>query len=276
MPSIDLGTPPNLIPFFWRNPHHSETLKSWFGFEEQIYQTVARKFLAPSQTVQSMIDRFKMKHEWSLSPIASTSTYLVPSPSSPSLTPSRVRIGVHLRWGPDHRPQPVRDDEWEDMVHCVRAVIPKHLQTAPSPSSLAQSLDIFVAADTDESRQRAQIELSRLMPHARILSYETWQRSNSPGGVQAAYAELLLLSSCDHLILSPASSYSEQAQVLHGKPGYWIRSTVPNPARIQFSVTHEISKNCLRPYSIQPSIEYFSKTIQKAACYHPDMHAISF
>jgi hypothetical protein len=179
------------------------------------------------------------------------------------------KLGIHLRWGGDMRPQPIQSDEWEDMLGCVDAVLPRQYRSS-------SDLGIFVAADTPESREKAQQMLERKYPQAKVLFYEQWLRSNTPGGVQAALTELLLLSECDNLVLTPASSYGETAMSLHGKPGYFVRSTVPNPARIQFSVTHEIAKNCMRPYSIQPTIENFSKDIVRASCYHPDMHGISF
>lgn len=249
--AIELATPPNLVPFFWRNARMGPALHAIFGHgaaaEETVYRAIAQRFLPPSAAVAAMIDKF----------------------TAANFAPGAYKLGLHLRWGPDFRPQPVGEDEWADMVGCVAAVVPR--------SYLASGdFAIFVAADTPESRERAARELAARFPAARVLFYETWLRSNSPAGVQAALAELLLLSRCDNLVLTPASSYGEQAQALNGRPGYWVRSSAPDPARIQFSVTHEVAKNCLRPYSTQPTVEFFSKTIRTASCYHPDMNGISF
>ena len=249
--AIELATPPNLVPFFWRNQQMGKVLQDIFGrgaaAEEMVYRTIAARFLPPSETVSSMLSKFSSEH----------------------FTEGGYKLGLHLRWGPDFRPQPVGEDEWADMVSCVAAVVPK-------AQMASGDFVIFVAADTPQSRERAGRELSARFPRARVRFYETWLRSNTPAGVQAALTELLLLSQCDHLVLTPASSYGEQAQALHGHPGYWVRSSAPNPARIQFSVVHEVAPNCMRPYSTQPTVEFFSNTIKAASCYHPDMHGISF
>lgn len=259
--SIDVGSPPNLIPFFWRNPSHHAQLAAWFGgVEEHIYRAVSQRFLRPSQTVQDMMQSFRLQNFQGASATAATAG----APQQPV-----YKLGVHLRWGGDFRPQPVLDSEWDDMVECAATVVPRAYRTS-------SALVVFVAADTDESRSKARAMLGAKFPAARLAFYEQWQRSDNVPGVQAALTELLLLSECDNLILTPASSYGEQAQALAGKPGYYVRSVVPNPARVQYSNTHQIAKNCLRPYSSQPTVEHFSQTIQKASCYHPDMHGISF
>ena len=65
---------------------------------------------------------------------------------------------------------------------------------------------------------------------------EKWIRSDNTLGVQAALAELLLLASSDHLLLTPASSYGEQAMAINGKPAYYVKSTVPKPPKVLLSV----------------------------------------
>ena len=76
----------------------------------------------------------------------------------------------------------------------------------------------------------------------------------------------------------PASPLTIDIIRLGRRPGAMVtlRNSVPNPARIQYTATHEVAKNCLRPYSTQPSVEHFSKNIQRAKCYHHDMQHISF
>ena len=265
--SIDVGSPPNLIPFFWRNPHHHAQLSQWFGgVEEHIYQLVSKRFLVPSQTVKDMMQRFREKN---FALPAGAGAAAAGAGAAAGSAQGVYKLGIHLRWGGDHRPQPVLDSEWADMVECAAAVVPRSFRTT-------SGLVVFVAADTDESRSKARALLSAKFPQARVVFYEQWLRSDNVPGVQAALTELLLLSECDNLILTPASSYGEQAQALAGKPGYYVKSPVPNPARIQYSNTHQIAPNCLRPYSSQPTVEHFSTTIKQASCYHPDMHGISF
>lgn len=109
------------------------------------------------------------------------------------------------------------------------------------------------------------------------MFFKSWLRSNNAAGVQAALTELLLLSDSNNLLLTPGSSYGEQAMAINGRPGYYVRSTVPNHARITYQALVEVGpKNCYRIHTAQPSIEKFSQTIKKATCYHPDMYNLGF
>lgn len=62
--SLSFGSLPNMIPFMWRNPHHSDVLRQWFGTEEAIYRAVVLQFLPPSAPVQRMMDEWRAKEVW--------------------------------------------------------------------------------------------------------------------------------------------------------------------------------------------------------------------
>lgn len=264
--TLMIDTPPSLLPYFIRNPHYRDKLLAWFGDEEHIYSVVARYFLRPSATVQRMMDAFENEHDF-----AHAATV----------------IGVHLRWGPDHRPNPVPQSEWDDMLACVKAVSPVMVKS--SPSSSPPPVIVFVAADTGESRAKAALTLSSFT-HVKTVNGEQlpvkviffggeWKRSNNVEGVQAALAELLILSHSHTLVLTPHSSYGEQAMALNGRPAYYIRSDVPHAATITYTLKYMVpiaGNNCLRTHTSQPSVEGFSDTIEHAKCYHPDMYSINY
>jgi hypothetical protein len=238
--SVSIGSPPNLIPFFYRNPHHHQQLFQWFGGEEIIYRAVTNYFLRPSKIVNEMKQKFIEQN--------------FPSDS--------YRLGIHIRGGPDFRPSPIPDTEWNKFLECAKAIIPND----------KTNVIIFVAADTPESRLKA----GQIFADYKVVFYDTWLRSNNAAGVQAALTELLLLSECNNLILTPHSSYGEQAQAINGKPAYFLKSIIPQTAPMSYTSTYQIAPQCLRVQTIQPSIEGFNDMLKTATCYHPDMYSLAF
>jgi len=95
-------------------------------------------------------------------------------------------------------------------------------------------------------------------------------------GVQRAFTELLILSAADHLLLTPGSSYGEQAMAIAGRPAYYVRSTLPNAPAITYGSLYTVRSNCVRTHTAVPSIEGFSKIISGAQCFHPDMVTLNF
>ncbi len=196
------------------------------------------------------------------------------------------RLGIHLRWGGDMRP-PVQDHEWKDLVDCTDALVPSNIKGvsravahgAAKENELKNKLFIFLAADLGETRTRATNLLQERLPGATIVSFKEWLRSNTPAGVQAALTELLLLSETDLLLLTPQSSYGEQAMSIHGKPGFYVKSTVANAPQLQYVAREENIggvPNCVKVFSSQPSIEGFRNMIKRAKCYHPEMASANF
>eukprot|EP00462_Mataza_sp_D1_P005383 CAMPEP_0175120590 /NCGR_PEP_ID=MMETSP0087-20121206/705_1 /TAXON_ID=136419 /ORGANISM="Unknown Unknown, Strain D1" /LENGTH=433 /DNA_ID=CAMNT_0016402053 /DNA_START=63 /DNA_END=1364 /DNA_ORIENTATION=+ len=243
--AVQFNTPPSLVPFFFRNPHHQPTLKGWFGGEEFIYRDIVRRFLRPTREVAEMRDAWLHKHQQT----AAHRPYM---------------LGIHLRMGTDLRPSP-NQEEWEHLLECAVKVVPQqHKATAIW----------YVAADTQETRDKA---LSTFSGDGKVVFYgDKWLRSNNPAGVKSALVELLLLAEADNRLLTPASSYGEQAMAIAGKPSYYIKSTVPRPPKIAYKALHPVTSHCFRTFTSQPSITGFSQQIEKARCYHPDMAVLSF
>ena len=266
---ISLASPPSLIPFFFRNIHHQSLLKQWFDSEEHIYRSLVLFFLRPSAEVTRLKNEFYSTH-----------------PDFSSSHSEVFRLGIHLRWGGDMRP-PVQDHEWKDLVDCADALVPSNIKGvtkavahgAAKENMLKKKLFIFLAADLGETRTRATALLQERLPGATIGSFKEWLRSNNPAGVQAALTELLLLSETDLLLLTPQSSYGEQAMSIHGKPGFYIKSTVPNAPQLQYIAREENIggiPNCVKVFSSQPSIEGFREMIKRAKCYQPEMASSNF
>lgn len=249
---LTLPSLPSLVPFLWRNPHTHTVLRHLLTTEESIYRTVAHAFLVPSPTVQQMVDTYTQQY----------------------FANARHRVGVHLRWGQDHRPQPVLESEWTDMINCV-------VQALPAANEHdSDDVVIFLAADTAATRERATTLLRNAVQSKQltVLTYGDFKVSNTAEGVQAAFTELLLLSSCDTLVLTPQSSFGEQAMALSGVQAFYVRSDVPNAAQITYNQQHmhTVADRCLRSITTQPSIAGFNDMIASATCYHASMWTKQF
>jgi hypothetical protein len=179
------------------------------------------------------------------------------------------------------RPQPVPESEWQDILHCLEAVTAPYARVSEGAGAAPRPIVWFIAADTQESRERA-LKLFATPstaddpPRTFAILADSVQRSNNPEGVRLAFTELILLAACDHLVLTPHSSFGEQAMAIAAKPGYYVKSVVPDAAQISYSALYEVRHNCLRTHTSLPSIEGFSDLIKRAACFHPDMVTLNF
>ncbi len=85
VPVLRIGSPPSLIPFFYRNVHHHTALRHWFGSEDTIYRSIVLFFLKPNAQVQAMKEEH-MRQFW-------------------KRDQNSVVVGVHLRLGREHAPR---------------------------------------------------------------------------------------------------------------------------------------------------------------------------
>jgi hypothetical protein len=246
---ISITGGPSLIPLLYRNPHLHDLLHEWFGDEENIYHAVTKFFLPPSAPVSSIVQTF-VRDEFEGASFV---------------------LGIHLRWGNDMRPNmPVLDQEWDNLRRCAEAVV---------PAQHKHNVVWFVAADTQESREKAIQKLAKAGVRRIVAAGERTVRSNTVPGVQAALADLLILAECDNLVLTPSSSYGEQAMALSGKPAYFTRDAKAHGGRLPqltYSALHEVVSSCYRTYTSQPSIQGMSEMLKKGTCFHADMISLAF
>lgn len=243
--TVSINQGPSLVSMLAQNPNHRAQLLEWFGTEDSIYRKVTEYFLKPSKPVQTLVDSFTAAH-------FDTADHV---------------LGIHIRWGGDRRPQPVLDKEWAAMLECGQLIT----------QASARNPVWFVAADTEESRQQA-LELFGQGRVRIVYQGSSVVRSNTVAGVQAALADLIILSKADNLLLTPESSYGEQAMVLNGKPGYYTRledvyvGKMPYMTYTHYHNALPTPGACMRISTSQPSVHHLAEIMQEASCYHPDMY----
>jgi hypothetical protein len=119
-------------------------------------------------------------------------------------------VGLHIRSGGDFQ-DPMTDADWSAFRTCAEALVPPERRN---------DVRYFAAVDTQAARTRTAALFAN--SSADVLFFKDYLVSNTVVGVQRALTDQLLVASCDLLVVTPASSYSEAATLLaEGRPAYY-------------------------------------------------------
>ena len=199
---IWLRTNQYLVPHLLGNPHHASLLEA--VFHGHYFNAVFDHLFVPSEAVIAHMED------------------IVPPSEIPSL-----HWGLHLRV-PTYE---VRDNK-SILVYIdgVKVALREEEKEEKEEKEGQHSGGLFIAADSEENAERLATELTRVSPElaGRIYIDRTVVDRKSVTGVQRAFAGMLLLRQCHHLVVSTniqlqrTSSFGMLSHSGMQEDGYWM------------------------------------------------------